>query len=551
MKPAEVIKQVLEKIVGDGANFVVEHPADESHGDYATNAAMVLAKEQKTNPRELAAKIKEELDASDGLKILIDRIEIAGPGFLNFWLKDDYLVSQFEELKNLGNKCGDSDFMNGKKVLVEYSSPNIAKRFSVGHLRSTIVGQALFNFYKHSGASVTNDNHLGDWGTQFGMIIAAVEEDGVDISKMDVAGFEEIYVKFNKKVEVDPQEKDKARDAFARLERGDKRAREIWQKACDISMVEFREIYKKLGVPDFEHEYGESTFLDTMPEVIEEMKNKGVTEESQGAWIVKYLDKNGKEYMPPAMLLKSNGTTTYFTRDLATIKKRLSDPELKSDLYIYEVGVEQTLHFRQVFAAAELLGWAKKEQFVHVAHGRLALPEGKMSTRKGNTIKLEDLLGKAEEAATDERIAIGAVKYNELKRAPEMNYVFKWDEALSMEGNSGPYLQYVYVRCMGILEKVGDKFGTTLSLNDDERKLLTALLKFGDGEIVEGAARNFAPQQLCAYLFDLAQRFNGFYDRNRVGGSENEGFRLLLTAVTGQVIKNGLALLGIEVVEKM
>ena len=255
--------------------------------------------------------------------------------------------------------------------------------------------------------------------------------------------------------------------------------------------------------------------------------------------------------MPPAMLLKSNGTTTYFTRDLATVKKRISEDALRSNLYIYEVGSEQTLHFRQVFATIELLGWAKKEQLVHVAHGFMTLPEGKMSTRKGNTVKLEDLLGRAAGAATDERIAIGAVKYNELKRAPGMDYVFKWDEALSMEGNSGPYLQYVYVRCKGVLEKVGNKFGATTSLNEDERKLLTALLRFGDGEIVEGAARNFAPQQVCAYLFDLAQRFNGFYDRNRVGGSENEGFRLLLTAVTGQVIKNGLALLGIEVVKKM
>lgn len=551
MKPAEVIRGVLKNIVGNDVNFVVEHPADESHGDWATNVVLAAAKVQKINPRELAEKIKAELEKDEGLMTVVGKIEIAGPGFINFWLKDDYLIGHLEELKTAGDKCGDSDFMTGKKVLVEYSSPNIAKRFSVGHLRSTIVGQALFNFYKHSGASVTNDNHLGDWGTQFGMIIAAVEEDGVDISKMSVAELEDLYVQFNKKVDEDPKVKERAREAFARLEHGEEKARQIWQRAWDISMVEFREIYKKLGIPEFDHEYGESTYEKTMPEVIEEMKKKGVTVESEGAWIVKYLDKDGKEYMPPAMLLKSNGTTTYFTRDLATIKKRLSDPELKSDLYIYEVGAEQTLHFRQVFAAVELLGRAKKEQFVHVAHGRLALPEGKMSTRKGNTIKLEDLLGRAEEAATDERIAVGAVKYNELKRAPGMDYVFKWDEALSMEGNSGPYLQYVYVRCRGILEKVGKKFGTTLSLNEDERKLLVSLLRFGEGEVVETAARNFAPQQVCAYLFDLAQRFNGFYDRNRVGGSENEGFRLLLTAVTGQVIKNGLELLGIEVVEKM
>ena len=556
MEPRQIIEEAIERVVMHGLGpdekmpgFVVEHPADESHGDYATNVAMMM----NGNPRELAQGLAEKLKKSEVLGEVVDlfRIEVAGPGFINFWLKDDYLMKRLEELKGLSEKCGQGDFMEGKKMLVDYSSPNIAKRFSVGHLRSTIIGQAICNLYKFSGAKVVSDNHLGDWGTQFGMIIAAVEEKNLDVSTMTVGDLENLYVDFNKRIAETPKLKDKAREAFARLEQGESKAREIWQKSKDVSMEEFYKIYEKLGVPKFDFEYGESAYEDLMPGIIEEAKKKGVVRESEGAWIVEYKDENGKEYMPPAMLLKSNGTTTYFTRDLATVKKRISEDALRSNLYIYEVGSEQTLHFRQVFATIELLGWAKKEQFVHVAHGFMTLPEGKMSTRKGNTVKLEDLLGRAAGAATDERIAIGAVKYNELKRAPGMDYVFKWDEALSMEGNSGPYLQYVYVRCKGVLEKVGNKFGATTSLNEDERKLLTALLRFGDGEIVEGAARNFAPQQVCAYLFDLAQRFNGFYDRNRVGGSENEGFRLLLTAVTGQVIKNGLALLGIEVVKKM
>ncbi len=551
------IKKAVDLVIKDlglpEVEFVVEHPADETHGDYSTNTAMVLAKAQKTNPRELAGKIKDELEKDEELKKIIDKVEIAGPGFVNFWLRDSYLIRRLGQMKAFGEKCGESNFMKGKKVLVEYSSPNIAKRFSVGHLRSTIIGQAIFNLYKFSGAKVTNDNHLGDWGTQFGMIIAAMEEKNLDVSTMSVADLEDLYVKFNKRIDEDPTLKDKAREAFARLEKGDKAAREIWQKAKDVSMEEFRKIYMKLGIPEFDYEYGESAYEELMPEMIEEIKQKGITRESEGAWIVEFADESGKETMPPAMLLKSNGTTTYFTRDLATIKKRLTDPELKSDLYIYEVGAEQTLHFRQVFAAAKML-WpeeTKKVTFVHVAHGLMTLPEGKMSTRKGRTVKLEDLLEKAKEAATDEKIAIGAIKYNELKRAPGMNYVFKWDEALSMEGNSGPYLQYVYVRCKGILEKFGDKTGTTEILNDDERKLLTALVAFGEGEVVEAAAKNFGPQLVCAYLFDLAQKFNGFYDRDRVGGSEKEGFRLLLTAVTAQVIKNGLKLLGIEMVEKM
>ncbi len=551
MNSREIVRAAIKRIVGDGVDFVVEHPADESHGDWATNAAMALARIQKTNPKELAAKIKGELEKDEELKKVVEKVEVAGPGFINFWLRDDYLVRRLDDLKKTGDKCGDADFMTGKKVLVDYSSPNIAKRFSVGHLRSTIIGQAILNLYKHSGAKVISDNHLGDWGTQFGMIIAAVEEKSLDVSSMTVSDLENLYVDFNKRIVETPELKDKARDAFARLEHGEEKARDIWQKSKEVSMKEFYKIYEKLGIPKFDHEYGESAYEELMPSIIEEAKKKGIARESEGAWIVEYKDENGKEYMPPAMIVKSNGTTTYFTRDMATVKKRITDAELKSDLYIYEVGAEQTLYFRQVFAAVELLGWAKKEQFVHVAHGLMTLPEGKMSTRKGNTIKLEDLLGKASEAATDEKIAIGAVKYNELKRAPEMNYVFRWEEALSMEGNSGPYLQYVYVRCRGVLEKVGEKFGTTDKLNEDERRLAVGLLKFGEGEIVEGAARNYAPQQVCAYLFDLAQRFNGFYDRNRIGGSENEGFRLLLTAVTGQVIKNGLSLLGIEVVEKM
>ncbi len=547
----EIVKAALRKVVGDKVDFSVEHPADESHGDYATNVALTLAKAQKANPREIAEKIKKDLESDAGLMEMVGNIEIAGVGFINFRLRDDYLVNSLEKSRDLGDKCGDADFMVGKNVLVDYSSPNIAKRFSVGHLRSTIIGQAILNLYKHSGAKVISDNHLGDWGTQFGMIIAAVEEKNLDVSTMAVADLENLYVDFNKRIVETPELRDRAREAFARLEQGEEKARDIWQKAKDVSMKEFYKIYEKLGVPKFDHEYGESAYEQLMPSIIEEVKNKGIARQSEGAWIVEFKDENGKEYMPPAMLTKSNGTTTYFTRDLATVKKRITDPELKSGLYVYEVGAEQTLYFKQVFAAVELLGWAKKEQFVHVAHGLMTLPEGKMSTRKGNTIKLEDLLEKASEAASDERIAVGAVKYNELKRAPGMDYVFKWDEALSMEGNSGPYLQYVYVRCKGVLEKVGEKFGMTESLNEDERKLAIGLLKFGEGEVVEGAARNFAPQQICAYLFDLAQRFNGFYDRNRVGGSENEGFRLLLTVVTGQVIKNGLSLLGIEVVEKM
>lgn len=560
MKIIEIIREAVAEFAL-GKEFAVEHPADEKMGDFSTNIAMVLAKELGRNPKELAVDLVGKLEGNKRLGEMVEKIEPAGPGFINFWIKDEVLIKKIDEALTAKEKLGDSDFMKGKKVLVEYSSPNIAKRFSVGHLRSTIIGQAIFNLYKHSGAEVINDNHLGDWGTQFGMIIAAIEEDkNFDWNSADINKLEEIYVDFNKRMEENPELRIKAKEAFLRLEKGDESARNIWQKSVDISMKEFNEIYKKLDV-SFEHVLGESGYEKLMPEIIEEAKNKKIASVGEeGALIVEFLDERGKEQMPPAMLVKSDGSTTYFTRDLATIKKRLSDPILKSEVFVYEVGGEQRLHLKQVFVTATKL-WpeeTKNVQFVHVAHGLLSLPEGKMSTRKGNTIKLEDLLAKAEEKAEGETVmSVGAVKYNELKRSPGMDYVFKWDEALSMEGNSAPYLQYVYVRTRGILNKSGEKIDKVMSdnkefTNEDERNLARwLLLRFAEGEVVESAAKNFAPQQLCAYLFETAQKFNGFYERNKVIGVENQSLRLSLTLLAGEVIKKGLEIIGIETVEKM
>jgi len=558
------IKEEIRKAIAEyasGKEFSVEHPADEKMGDYSTNLAMVMAKELGRNPRELALDLVVKLQGNKELSNWVEKIEPAGSGFINFWIKDEILIKELNDALKKGDALGDSDFMKGKRVLVEYSSPNIAKRFSVGHLRSTIIGQAIFNLYKHSGGEVTNDNHLGDWGTQFGMIIAAIEEDkSFDWNTADINKLEEIYVTFNKRIEENPDLRTKAKDAFLRLEKGDESARNIWQKSVDISMKEFKEIYKKLDV-EFEHVYGESAFESLMPEVIQLAKEKNIASVGEeGALIVRFEDEKGKEEMPPAMLVKSDGSTTYFTRDLATIKMRLTNPELKCDEYIYEVGGEQRLHLKQVFATAKKL-WpeeTKDVEFVHVAHGLLSLPEGKMSTRKGNTIKLEDLLNKAEEKAVGGTVmSIGAVKYNELKRSPVMDYVFVWDEALSMEGNSAPYLQYVYVRTRGILNKSGEKIDKVITdkkefANDDERMLARwLLLRFAEGEVVESAAKNFAPQQVCAFLFETAQKFNGFYERNKVIGVDNQSLRLALTLLTGEVIKKGLSILGIETVEKM
>lgn len=574
MKDIEVIRVAIKNAVNQlgliyqEGKIVIEHPSDEKNGDYASNIALVCfqmlqSKKTYSSPREVAIDLVRELakDKELGQIIDISKLEVAGPGFINFWLRNDHLIKKLNESSLNGEIIGESDWMKGKKVLVEYSSPNIAKRFSVGHLRSTIIGQALFNLYKFSGAKVTNDNHLGDWGTQFGMIIAAIEmRPDFDWNSADVNKLEEIYVDFNKQIEEKPELRDKARDAFARLENGDPKAREIWQRSIEISMKEFQKIYGRLGIPKFEHEYGESVYEKMMPAIIQLAKDTKIASESQGAWIVEFAD------LPPAILLKSNGTTTYFTRDLATIRKRLDDIDLQADLYIYEVGAEQTLHFRQVFAAAKML-WPKdteKVRFVHVAHGLMTFGGAKMSTRKGTNIKLEDLIFKSGENAEEisagriskdnsEMIGLAALKYNELKRSPGMNYDFKWDEALAMTGNSAPYLMYSYVRANSILNKKPAETSDYFDFNIEESGLVRWLHRFISGEIIEVSAKNFGPQFICEYLFELAQRFSVFYEKNIVIGSggEIEEFRLLLTKVYALVIKKGLEVIGIEVVDKM
>lgn len=555
MLTIEKISKELSRVL-DVDEVNLDHPAEEKMGDLATNVAMMLAKMRGKNPRDLALEMADKIRNSTDLGEWIDleRVEVAGPGFINLWFKDSLLVKKLS-----GVLSGKSEFMIGKKVLVDYSSPNIAKRFSVGHLRSTIIGKAILNLYSASGASVVSDNHLGDWGTQFGMIIAAVEEERLDVTKMSISDLEDLYVRFNKRIEERPDLKETAREAFARLERGDEEARKIWKEAVDVSMVEFHKIYEKLGV-SFDYSLGESAYEEEMPEIIKMAMDKRIGVVGEGGAVVVKFEKDGVEYMPPAMLRKSNGTTTYLTRDLATIKKRLSDSNLKSDLYIYEVGSEQSLHFKQLFEIAKKI-WPETAEvvFKHVAHGLLTLPEGKMSTRKGNTIKLEDLMSRAADEARAmvkseeidfERMGLNAIKYNELRRSPELNYVFRWEEALSMEGNSAPYINYAYVRASRIVSEQVLNF-EGVQFVGEEVDLARLLFRFVDGEIVQESAKNFAPQQVASYLFEVAKKFNAFYDHNRVIGDVREKERLVIVRSVAEVLKRGMQLLGIEIVDRM
>lgn len=556
----EAIVKVTSKLRLSDAKFVIEHPADESHGDYSTNVAMMLAEQEGNNPRELADKIKGELEENKKLLEIIERIEVAGAGFINFYLKNRWLVERTNEVIDRGEGYGAGDAGEGKLAIVEYSSPNIAKPFTVGHLRSTIIGAAIANLLEATGWEVMRDNHLGDWGTQFGKQIYAIKAwgDQEKIAKSDnpVHELVKLYVKFHVEAKKDPGLDDKAREWFKRLEDGDQEARELWKKCVDWSWMEFEKIYKILGV-SFYSEFdsgkglGEAFFEDKMDEVIEELEEKKMLKEGEdGAKLVFFPN----DKYPPIMILKKDGATLYATRDLATDKYRKN--KYNPDLIINEVGAEQTLYFRQIYEIEKVLGWYSENQRVHVGHGHYRFPDGKMSTRKGNVIWLSDVLSEAKVRATkladgDEKVGgvvgIGALKWNELKGNAKREIVFDWDEVLNMQGNSGPYVQYTYARTQSVLRKAGDVRGDVKvdDLNSEEELIMRWLYRYP--EVVSNAAREFSPNKVANYIYELASRYNTFYNQHKI--LDSGGFielRLLLTKAVGQVLKNGLGILGID-----
>jgi len=567
------IYRVVAAVVGKRAvkpeAVILEHPAQPEHGDYSTNIALRVKSKKYPLPLDLAHEIVNRW-RSRGLPESLGKIEVASPGFINLWLKTEVLVSQLERVLEEKDEYGMSSVGQGKTVVIDYSSPNIAKPFGIGHLRSTIIGQALYNLYRFLGFKTIGDNHLGDWGTQFGKIIVAVKKwNQGKIQNLSIEKLEKLYVKFHREADKNEKLIDEARVWFKKLEEKDPEARKIWRACVEVSMKEFNRIYDLLGVK-IDYAYGESFYEDKMPAVIERAKKLGIAVESEGALVIKFPELG----LPPAMLLKSDGATTYETRDLACIAYRKK--RWQPDLYLYEVGAEQKLHFQQTFAAAVKLGYGRPEQFVHVAHGLIRLPEGKMSTRKGKTIHLEAVLHEAidrarkiiensetsrglkkrEQAAVARAVGVGAVKYFDLLHHPTTSYVFDWQKAFVLEGNSAPYLQYTYARCRSVWQR-GEIANLQLSVsglefNDEELALLRTIYRFP--EVVVEAGKNFAPNLICNFLFDLGQKYNLFYHRHPILKAESKErvhFRLALTLAVGQVIKNGLGLLGIETPERM
>lgn len=552
-------------------------PEELSNGDYTTNIAMVVfaGKEFKTknsdikSPRELAEKIIARLKERPILKEAFSNVEAAGPGFINFYLSETYISNWMDQLLRHKEKVLNKGKSQKGKVVVEYSSPNIAKPFTVGHLRSTIIGDAIANLLEVTGWDVLRDNHLGDWGSQFGKQIYAIktwgDEEKIGKAENPVKELVSLYVKFHEEAEKNPELEDKARAWFKKLEDGDEEARRLWQKCIDWSWKEFSKLYDELDVKFTENNgmgFGESFFEDKMKPVIEELREKKLLKKDQGAELVYFSN----DKYPPLMILKQDGATLYATRDLATDKFRLKEYG-ESVKIVNEVGAEQSLYFNQLFEVEKMLGWVKDGQRVHVRHGLYRFKDQKMSTRKGNVIFLEDLLDEAKAKVktimkttqsdlNDENIkavAIGALKWNDLKRSSVQDIIFNWDDVLNMQGDSGPYMQYAFARTQSIIEKAGgvglENFSFSNLKEREEVDLARYLLRYFD--ILEQAADNLLPNVLCAYLFILAQRFNLFYQKHKVIGAENEKERLGLVLVVGTVLEHGLKVLGIKVLKKM
>ncbi len=532
----------------------IEHPDDITHGDYSTNVALMYSKILGKSPREIADNLKNEIEKNLPKEIV--KVEVAGAGFINFFLSREFFSESIGEIIK-DEDFGKNEIGEGKKVVVEYSSPNIAKPFTVGHLRSTIIGDAIANIISNSGFEVIRDNHLGDWGTQFGKQIVAIEKWGsikeLKESSTPMRYLVELYVKFHEVAESDETLEERARSRFKDLESGEQTAIEIYNETIKVSKEYFNSIYEKLEVKKFDTELGESFYTPFIEKITKELEDKKLLKVSEGATLVFFEE----DKLPPLMIKKSDGTTLYATRDLATDSYRLNAYG-KDTIIINEVGGEQSLYFKQVFETEKLLGWVGDNQRVHVAHGLYRFKEGKMSTRKGNVIWLEEVIDEAIKRAeeinkeTSKDVAIGALKFNDLKRKSSEDIVFDWDEILNLKGDSGPYLQYSYVRAYSIIEKangvnIKESFDVVLPSITNLEKIL-----YRFPEVTLRAGQEYSPHYIATYLMELASAFSNFYAQGVIVSDSPEApYKVAITKAFSVVMKRGLELLGIPVLKKM
>ena len=542
----------------------IEIPKDQNNGDYAF-PCFRLAKTLKKAPQAIAEEIKEKIEIDNNI---IEKIEVLG-GYINFYINKKLLAK--EVLEEIANKeeYGKSEIGKGKNIIVEYSSPNIAKPFHIGHLRTTLIGNSLYRIYKYLGYNTTGINHLGDYGTQFGKMIEAYKMWGeeYDLTVDPINKLMDMYVRINDLCKADENVLEKCRENFRLLEAGDKYCTDLWNKFKDVSMVEFEKIYDILNVK-FDSYNGEAFYSDKIDEVIQILEEKGVLVESEGAKIVDLTDVGIKT---PCIVQKANGSSIYATRDLAAIMYRAKTYDFDKCLYI--VAYEQNLHFKQIFAVAKYL---VDEKYVkgleHVSYGMVALPSGKMSTRLGNVVKIEDLINgtieKAEEIIAEKnpdleekeevakKVGIGAIVYNTLSTANIKDQIFDWNTALNFQGETGPYIQYTYVRTQSVLSKVEEmpKFeDINIEKLQDEYSINVLKTIYNFEDILTQVTNKEEPSILARYLIDLAKAFSNFYNENKIIGEEKElqDARIYLTSAVGKVLKIGGYLLGMEMPNKM
>ncbi|MEG0296662.1 MAG: arginine--tRNA ligase [Clostridium sp.] len=539
---------------------LIEIPPKPEMGDFAF-PCFQLSKVMRKAPNMIAEELKDKLN-KDGF----ERIENLGP-YINFFAdKSVFTKNTLEKVLSEGDEYGTSNIGEGKTVCVEYSSPNIAKPFHVGHLFTTAIGNSLYKLFKKEGYTVEGINHLGDWGTQFGKLISAYKRWGnEDALKEDaIKELLRIYVKFHDEAENDPALVDEGRAYFKALEDGDKDAYELWDRFRKLSLKEFERIYNIFNV-EFDSYAGEAFYNDKMDVVVNELKEKGLLVESNGAQVVMLDEYN----MPPCIVLKGDGATIYATRDLAAAMYR----KKKYDFYksIYVVGTPQALHFKQVFKVLELAGHEWANDCTHVGFGLVKFADRKLSTRKGEVILLEDLIRESVDKTLEtineknpnlenkeevaKKIGVGAIVFTYLKNSREKDIVFDWKEMLSSEGETGPYVQYSYARANSILTKAGEMSGEIdySKLTSKEEFELVKTLE-GFSKAIHNAVEKLEPSVVTRYSIEVAKAFSKFYNAHSILNLEDEGLknaRLMLVKATCQVIKNSLGLIGLEVVDKM